>query len=106
MRTIWIPTELGESNAPIARMIAKKVATHQRPGCCLDRGGHTGDSGQSGRSGKRNSDELSPTGQTESSDDVKNDKETDVGPAKDCSLPYDSHHDPSYHIRGTDREVP
>lgn len=106
MRTIWIPTELGESNAPIARMIARKVAIHELHVFRHRRGRHTGDSGQSGRGGKRNSDELSPTGQTESSDDVKNDKETDVGPAEDCSLPYDRHHDPSYHICGTDREVP
>lgn len=106
MRTIWIPTELGESNAPIARMIAKKVAIHELHIFRLSGGGHTSDSGQSRRSGKRNSDELSPAGQTESSHDVKNDKETDVGPAKDCSLPYDSDYDPSYHICGTDGEVP
>ena len=106
MRTIWIPTELGESNAPIERMIARKVATHELHVFRLEEGGHTGDSGQSGCSGKRNSDELCPAGQTESSHDVKNDKKADVGPAEDCSLPNDSHHDPSYHICGTDREVP
>jgi hypothetical protein len=74
VRMICTPTELGESSAPIARMIAKKVAIHQLHHpiyACVRR---TSDSGQCGCCGKRNSNELCPTCQTQSGDDVENDK--------------------------------
>lgn len=87
-------------------MIAKKVAAHELHVLRLSGGGHTSDSGQSGGSGKRNSDELSPTGQTESSDNVEDDEKTDVGSAEYRPLPYDGHYDPSYHVRGADGKVP